>query len=100
VLAIAAAKLLHKRILATDIDPRATRVAAANAKLNGVAAQIHAIRADGWVDKTIRRNGPYDLILANILAWPHHPESRGWENAELLGGRDPVDLALHRAQQG
>jgi ribosomal protein L11 methyltransferase len=70
VLAIAAAKIYHRRILATDIDARAARVAKANARLNGVAAQIHAIKADGWVDKTIRRNAPYDLVFANILARP------------------------------
>jgi ribosomal protein L11 methyltransferase len=70
VLAIAAAKLLHKKALATDIDARAARVAAANAKLNGGAARIRAIKADGWVDRTIRRRAPYDLVLANILARP------------------------------
>jgi len=70
VLAIAAAKIYHRKILATDIDARAARVAAANAKLNGVAGEIRAIKADGWVDKTIRRNAPYDLVFANILARP------------------------------
>jgi ribosomal protein L11 methyltransferase len=70
VLAIAAAKTYHRKILATDIDARAARVAAANAKLNGVAGEICAIKADGWVDKTIRRNAPYDLVFANILARP------------------------------
>jgi ribosomal protein L11 methyltransferase len=70
ILAIAAAKLLRRRILATDIDARAARVAAANAKLNGVAARIHAIKTDGWTNKTIRRRAPYDLVFANILARP------------------------------
>jgi ribosomal protein L11 methyltransferase len=70
VLAIAAAKLLRQRVLATDIDARAARVAGANAKLNEVAAQIRAIKADGWVDRTIRRTAPYDLVFANILARP------------------------------
>lgn len=70
ILAIAAARRWHRKVLATDIDPRAARVAAANAKLNGVGAKIRAIKADGWADKTIRRNGPYDLVFANILARP------------------------------
>jgi ribosomal protein L11 methyltransferase len=70
VLAIAAAKLLRQKILATDIDPRAARVAAENAKLNGVARQIRAIKADGWADKRITRAAPYDLVFANILARP------------------------------
>jgi len=70
ILAIAAARRWHRNVLATDIDPRAARVAAANARLNGVGARIQAIKADGWMDKTIRRNAPYDLVFANILARP------------------------------
>ncbi|WP_284259028.1 50S ribosomal protein L11 methyltransferase [Acidocella aquatica] len=70
ILAIAAAKLLRQRVLASDIDSRAARVANANAKLNGVAGLVHAIRADGWMDKRIKRNAPYDLVFANILARP------------------------------
>lgn len=70
VLAIAAAKLLHRRVLATDIDPRAARVAGANARLNGLGGQIRAIKADGWMDKRIKRASPYDLVFANILARP------------------------------
>ena len=48
----------------------AARVANANAKLNGVARLVHAIRADGWADKRIARGAPYDLVFANILARP------------------------------
>ncbi|MCB5944576.1 50S ribosomal protein L11 methyltransferase [Acidocella sp. KAb 2-4] len=70
ILAIAAAKLMGRQVLASDIDFRAARVANANAKLNGVAAQVRAIRADGWVDKQITRQAPYDLVFANILARP------------------------------
>ena len=70
VLAIAAALLFHQPVLATDIDPRAARVAAANARLNGVAGLVSALRADGWADKTITRRAPYDLVFANILARP------------------------------
>ncbi len=70
VLAIAAAKLLGRPVLATDIDARAVRVAAANARLNGVAFRIRTLRADGWADRTIRRRAPYDLVFANILARP------------------------------
>lgn len=70
ILAIAAAKLLHKNVLATDIDPRAARVAEENAKLNSVAGMIHAIQADGWQDPRITRAAPFDLVFANILARP------------------------------
>ncbi len=70
ILAIAAAKLLHKNVLATDIDPRAARVTAENAKLNEVAGQIRAIQADGWADPRITKAAPFDLVFANILARP------------------------------
>lgn len=70
VLAIAVAKLLHRDVLASDIDARAARVACANARLNGVARRVRAIKADGWMDKTIQRAAPYDLVFANILARP------------------------------
>jgi len=70
ILAIAAAKLLRRPVLASDIDARAARVAGANAKLNGVARLVRAIKADGWADKKIRRGAPYDLVFANILARP------------------------------
>ncbi|WP_297493018.1 50S ribosomal protein L11 methyltransferase [Acidocella sp.] len=70
ILAIAAAKLLHRGVLASDIDFRAARVANANARLNGVARFAHAIRADGWADRRIIRAAPFDLVFANILARP------------------------------
>jgi len=70
ILAIAAAKLLYRSVLASDIDFRAARVANENAKLNRVAGFVHAIRADGWVDRRITRAAPYDLVFANILARP------------------------------
>lgn len=70
ILAIAAAKLLHQPVLATDIDPRAARVAAENARLNEVGGLIRSIQADGWSDPQITRAAPFDLVFANILARP------------------------------
>lgn len=70
ILAIAAAKLLHRPVLASDIDFRAARVANANAQANQVAGLVHAIRADGWVDRRITAAAPYNLVFANILARP------------------------------
>jgi ribosomal protein L11 methyltransferase len=70
ILAMAAARLLHRPVLATDIEPWAVRVAAQNAQLNGVAHLVQARLADGWRDPMVRANGPYDLVFANILARP------------------------------
>ena len=70
ILAMAAARLLNRPVLATDIEPWAVRVAAENAALNGVAHHVTARLADGWRDPFVRAHGPYDLVFANILARP------------------------------
>lgn len=70
VLAIALAKLARIPVLATDIDPVAIRVAADNARLNGVAAWLETATAPGFQDPVFARRGPFDLIVANILARP------------------------------
>jgi ribosomal protein L11 methyltransferase len=70
VLAIAAAKALHRRVLASDIDPRAVMVARENARLNGAAPLIDFIHAAGLDARRFRARGPFDLILANILLGP------------------------------
>jgi ribosomal protein L11 methyltransferase len=70
VLAIALAKLAHIPVLATDIDPVATRVAAQNVKLNQVSAYVETRTAAGFGDTIFRARAPFDLIVANILARP------------------------------
>lgn len=70
VLAIALARLSHIPVLATDIDPIATGVAAENADLNGVASFIHAVTVVGFEHTAVERGAPFDLIIANILARP------------------------------
>ncbi|SDA85976.1 50S ribosomal protein L11 methyltransferase [Mesorhizobium qingshengii] len=70
VLAIAVAKLAHIPVLATDIDPVAVRVAAANARLNRVKALIETVTAPGFHHPIFGKRAPFDLIVANILARP------------------------------
>lgn len=70
VLAIALAKMARIPVLATDIDPVATRVAEENVRLNGVAAFVRAITAVGFHHPAFAANAPFDLIVANILARP------------------------------
>jgi len=70
VLAIAIAKLAKCPVLATDIDPVATRVATANARSNGAAGLIRFETAAGFSDRAFAEEGPFDLIVANILARP------------------------------
>ncbi|PWE54468.1 50S ribosomal protein L11 methyltransferase [Metarhizobium album] len=70
VLAIAVRKLRHIPVLATDIDPIATRVARENVRRNGIANGITTETAPGFHSDAFRRHGPFDLIIANILARP------------------------------
>jgi ribosomal protein L11 methyltransferase len=70
VLAIAAAKALHGPVLASDIDPISVRVARDNARLNGAGNLVRAIHATGFSAPQFGEHGPFDLVLANILANP------------------------------
>jgi len=70
VLAIAAAKLWHGMVVASDIDPVAVETTRANARTNGTGPEIHSVCADGLDHPAIRASTPYDLICANILAGP------------------------------
>ena len=70
ILAIAAAKTWGARVIAADVDARAVRAAAGNARANGVARLVRAVASDGYRDMAVRRTAPYDLIVANILARP------------------------------
>lgn len=71
-LALAAARLwLAAAVTASDLDAPSIRVAHENARLNGFAR--HRLRFDvgaGYAAAAVRRNAPYDLIVANILAGP------------------------------
>jgi ribosomal protein L11 methyltransferase len=69
-LAIGAAKLWKKRVLASDIDPVAVEVTRQNARANGVAPLVLAAVADGLDNPLLKNGAPYDLIVANILAGP------------------------------
>jgi len=70
VLAFAAAFLWPEAaIVATDIDPSAIDVTAANAVANAVEGVVLLV-ADGALHDDITARGPYDLVIANILAGP------------------------------
>jgi ribosomal protein L11 methyltransferase len=70
VLAIAAARALKRHVLASDIDPRSVLVARDNARLNGVGNLVEMIEATGFHSPRFAANGPFGLVLANILANP------------------------------
>lgn len=69
ILAMAAARLMHRRVLATDIEPWSVRVAEQNARFNQIGPLMRCRLADGWRHRAVR-GGCYDLVFANILARP------------------------------
>ncbi|MBS4047564.1 MAG: 50S ribosomal protein L11 methyltransferase [Alphaproteobacteria bacterium] len=70
VLAMAAAKAGARAVLAADIDPVATDVTRDNVKLNGLSQRVAAITASRPDDPRLTAAGPYELVVANILAGP------------------------------
>ncbi len=70
ILAISMAKLGAAGVGAVDSDPEAVRVGRANAKRNGVGRRIQFARADGFKSRRVRREAPYGIVAANILARP------------------------------
>jgi len=86
ILAMGAASLLHRRVLASDIDPWSMRVTRQNAALNQLSPLVRPVLATGWRHRAIKRGAPYDLVFANILARPLCKMAR--------------DLTLHLAPGG
>ncbi|MFO0991746.1 MAG: 50S ribosomal protein L11 methyltransferase [Hyphomicrobiales bacterium] len=87
VLALAAARALRCRVLASDIDPEAVLVTKRNARFNGAAPWVEAITATGTGDASIANGGPYDLIFANVLALPLIRLAGPLSNLLAPGGR-------------
>ena len=108
ILAMAAARLLRRPVLAVDIEPWSVRVAAQNAVTNGLGRRLACRHGNGWRTPAIRHGGPYDLVFANILARPLCRMARDLSArlapggtailAGLLGSQVPMVLAAHRRQ--
>jgi ribosomal protein L11 methyltransferase len=89
VLAMAAALLLHRPVLAIDIEPWSARTAADNAKRNGLGGRMAVAVGEGWRHHRVRAGRPYDLVFENILARPLCAMSRA-----LSAGLAPMGLAI------
>jgi ribosomal protein L11 methyltransferase len=108
VLAIAAAKVLHDQVLASDIDALSVKVAAENARLNGVGQFVEVTWGSGFSAPRLRQRRPFDLVLANILANPLRqmatPMSRHLAGGArvilsgLLSAQAPSVIAAYRAR--
>lgn len=70
VLAIAVALAQRGPVLATDIDKMSVQIAAENAAQNGAGDFVEAVHATGFDHPVFAERGPFDLIVANILAGP------------------------------
>ncbi len=68
ILALAAAQLWKRPVVATDVDPVAVRTTRRNAKRNRCLPRIDA-RSGGGLDPVLR-DRRFDLVMANILAGP------------------------------
>ena len=97
VLAIAAAKALHIRVLASDIDALSVKVAAENARANGIGPFVEVAWGNGFAAPGLREKQPFDLILANILANPLRQMATAM-SAHLAGGARVILSGLLSAQ--
>ena len=70
ILAVAAAKMWRTSVLATDIDADAVRVARHVVEENQVSTWVRCALARGTEGRATAAAGPFDLIIANILAKP------------------------------
>lgn len=70
ILAIALAKMLKRPILATDIDPVSIETANENIRINEAHPFVETAVAAGFSHPVFKQKGPFDLIVANILAGP------------------------------
>jgi len=70
VLAIAAARALRTKLLASDIDRRSVEVARDNAQLNRAGPWVEVIFGKGFAAPAFNAQRKFDLVLANILANP------------------------------
>ena len=96
VLAMGAARLWPAQIVASDIDPIATATARANFQANGLHPRVQLICAPGLAHPDLRSRGPYDLIVANILASPLKRMAPSMAQASLPGTYLVLSGLLHR----
>jgi ribosomal protein L11 methyltransferase len=82
ILALSALSAGVPRALALDIDEEAVRVAAENARLNGVASRLTLVRGG---PEAI--NGLWPLVVANVLAAPLIKLARTLARRVSRGGR-------------
>ncbi|WP_316860101.1 50S ribosomal protein L11 methyltransferase [uncultured Cohaesibacter sp.] len=87
VLAIALAKCLKQEIVATDIDPVSIETAKENIDINEVKPFVKTAVAAGFSHPIFKEKGPFDLVVANILAGPLCKMAPQLAQHTAIGGR-------------
>ncbi len=106
VLAFAAMALWPRALLtASDIDPLSAEVTLENAALNGLpvgarGGELTVTVAEGMDHPLIAARGPYDLVMANILAGPLIELARDFGRAVVPGGSLLLSGLLATQEQG
>jgi ribosomal protein L11 methyltransferase len=95
ILAIAAARTLRRKIVASDVDPVAVRVARHHVRRNGLAKLVRVDCVAG-----VGRGNGYDLVFANILARPLVLMARDLSRATAPGGLVLLSGLLRRQESG
>lgn len=108
ILAMAMARLWPGRVLASDIDPEAVRVARLTARANGLHLRLKFVEADGVGLRSVTGSAPFAVITANILARPLCQMADGLTDllspsgrlvlSGLLVTQIPMVLNVYRAQ--
>ncbi|MEM9500888.1 MAG: 50S ribosomal protein L11 methyltransferase [Pseudomonadota bacterium] len=92
------------KVTASDIDPVCAPVVEDNAALNDVPIGAHPgamtmVIADGMDDPLLQLRGPYDLLIANILAGPLVEFAADFAKAVNPGGSVIVSGLLAKEQE-
>ncbi len=100
ILAIALAKAGIGKVFASDIDEVAIKVARANARRNHVNDRVVFTEGDGFANPTLRSNGPFLVIVANIMAGPLRKMAHTISAATGKGGHIILSGLLNRQAAG
>jgi ribosomal protein L11 methyltransferase len=100
VLGMAFARLAHRPVVASDIDPLAADKSIENARLNRALPHMRISTGNGFRAPFIAEGAPYDLIFANILAGPLMKLMPGIRNHLVRGGNAILSGLLDEQARG
>jgi ribosomal protein L11 methyltransferase len=86
ILALAISRLWTAPVLGVDTDLNSVAVARENMRLNRAADGVRIVHGHGFGTSAVQRAGPFDLIVANILAGPLCRLARGFGRHLAPGG--------------